>query len=490
MRLQRSLWIAFGLFSVISISYIFFHEPWRDEAQVWLLARDASLWDLIMVYAGYEGSPVLWHLLIMPFAKLGLPYITMHILHALLIISAAWVWMRYAPFTILQKILGLFGYFLLFEYNAISRSYVLTVLCLFMLATWFVRRNTDPVINALLIALLMLTNTHGLIIGIVLLAEWVCSTVKEKHYSRQCYLAWLLPLGSLCAAFVMLIPPADLAPHLSRWHVTSLTEFVPKIFSYLTYAFFPPIAPVIHFWSDRLDVVTVLTVVIGVLLVVGSCFVLQRFRTRWIFFASITGLLTLFILKPYPGIQFRHIGLIYIVFLVALWIDTTSGLRLRSRVTEVFLTILFGIQALFGVVAYIIEWQYEFVPTDGPVQYLRNSGYTSANTLLVVHPHPRFMTYLPYVADQFMTFYSLQTQAETSFVVWSDAMYGRYVLTEQEILQGIQRANQTDAHHRRILFAGNRPLKDAAVLQHLTLQAAFEEDTIVYEPIYIYEYHP
>lgn len=169
--------------------------------------------------------------------------------------------------------------------------------------------------------------------------------------------------------------------------------------------------------------------------------------------------------------------------------DTTGQTRKRSRIKEGLFTIVFGIQAIFGLVVYIIEWQYEFVPIAGPAHYLRDSGYTSDNTLLVVHPQPRFVTYLPYVADQFMTFYSLQTQTETSFVVWSGTMYGRYQLTEPEILQGIQRADQTSAHNRRILFAGNRPLKDEAVLQHLTLQAAFEEDTIVYEPIYIYAYH-
>ena len=50
------------------------HEPWADEAQAWLLARDASIKDLITVNMRYEGSPVLWHMILKAFIKFGLTY--------------------------------------------------------------------------------------------------------------------------------------------------------------------------------------------------------------------------------------------------------------------------------------------------------------------------------------------------------------------------------------------------------------------------------
>src|SRR4051812_40575150 len=48
------------------------HEPWFDEAQAWLIARDATLWE-ILGRMSYEGSPPLWHLLLAPLAKAGAP---------------------------------------------------------------------------------------------------------------------------------------------------------------------------------------------------------------------------------------------------------------------------------------------------------------------------------------------------------------------------------------------------------------------------------
>jgi len=31
------------------------HEPWSNEAQAWLLARDLSLWKLLFYYLRYEA---------------------------------------------------------------------------------------------------------------------------------------------------------------------------------------------------------------------------------------------------------------------------------------------------------------------------------------------------------------------------------------------------------------------------------------------------
>jgi hypothetical protein len=49
------------------------HEPWFD-AQAWLIARDATLWDLLAHRVRYEGSPGLWHLLLWFLSRAGMPF--------------------------------------------------------------------------------------------------------------------------------------------------------------------------------------------------------------------------------------------------------------------------------------------------------------------------------------------------------------------------------------------------------------------------------
>ena len=38
--------IVFILYSIITLSLIFFHENWRDEAQAWLIAKNCNIFEL------------------------------------------------------------------------------------------------------------------------------------------------------------------------------------------------------------------------------------------------------------------------------------------------------------------------------------------------------------------------------------------------------------------------------------------------------------
>ena len=66
--------------NIILLIYIIFtliitlhHEPWRDEAQSWLIAKNLNILEIINQMK-YEGHPCLWHLILLPFAKLNFPY--------------------------------------------------------------------------------------------------------------------------------------------------------------------------------------------------------------------------------------------------------------------------------------------------------------------------------------------------------------------------------------------------------------------------------
>ena len=67
------------LFAVIAFAGVLHHEIWRDEGQVWLVVRDLNLYG-VFDHVRNEGHPLLWYLLVMPFAKLKLPVISMQFL--------------------------------------------------------------------------------------------------------------------------------------------------------------------------------------------------------------------------------------------------------------------------------------------------------------------------------------------------------------------------------------------------------------------------
>lgn len=66
--------IVLLIYSVMLIAVICFHEPWYDEAQSWLIARDASFREMLVKIPHYEGHPPLWWLILAVPAKLGMPY--------------------------------------------------------------------------------------------------------------------------------------------------------------------------------------------------------------------------------------------------------------------------------------------------------------------------------------------------------------------------------------------------------------------------------
>ena len=65
----------------------------------------------------YEGHPCLWHLLLMPLAKLGLPYVSMNILSLTIMSVAAALFLWKSPLLLPMKALALFG----FAFSTITR---------------------------------------------------------------------------------------------------------------------------------------------------------------------------------------------------------------------------------------------------------------------------------------------------------------------------------------------------------------------------------
>jgi hypothetical protein len=155
------------------------HEPWADEAQAWLLARDSNPVTLLKDYLPYEGTPGLWHLLLMVPAKL-LPYKTLNVISGALAALATYLVLRYSPFPLILKVILPFTYFLFFQYGVVARSYALLAPLLFLVAIKYQERLQKPWLHAGLLFLLGNVSAHGYLIsgalmllnGLHLVNEW------------------------------------------------------------------------------------------------------------------------------------------------------------------------------------------------------------------------------------------------------------------------------------------------------------------------------
>lgn len=136
-----ALLLAFVLYIAIIAIVMCFHEPWFDEAQSWLIARDSSLADIISVRTHYEGHPPFWNLLLAIAAKNGVPYEFGIKGIQLVCASLLGAWLIFkSPFkhaSSLATFLIPFTYFACFQYGVTSRPYALLCLSLLVAAHYW-----------------------------------------------------------------------------------------------------------------------------------------------------------------------------------------------------------------------------------------------------------------------------------------------------------------------------------------------------------------
>ena len=110
------------------------HEPWADEAQAWLLARDQGFWHLMFHAIRYEGSPGLWHALLWALVRLHVSYTGMHWISGAIAVAGIYVFLRWSPFPLILRILFPFGFWLAYQDAVVARSYVLYAVLAFSAA--------------------------------------------------------------------------------------------------------------------------------------------------------------------------------------------------------------------------------------------------------------------------------------------------------------------------------------------------------------------
>jgi len=155
-------WAVFAVYAIAVLYGVTVHEPWRDEAQAWLLTRDLDIFSLFKTLPS-EGHPPLWYLLIMPLAKLGLPYLSQNVLAAVVMIAAVYVILFKWQLPLILKLAIPFSYFFLYEYAILARSYCLIVLFTALIVWLYSKRFEKPILFAL--CTVGLFNTHMLAFG-------------------------------------------------------------------------------------------------------------------------------------------------------------------------------------------------------------------------------------------------------------------------------------------------------------------------------------
>ena len=163
------------MFTAIAAVAVWFHEPWADEAQAWLIARDLGIRG-ILHQMGYEGSPPLWHLLLWGLIRLHLPYAALGAVSLTLVAAGMYIWLRWSPLPAPVRLLVPFAFYYQYQYAVVARSYALSTFLAFAAVALWRAKPVRVIPFGLVVALLAQTNMHGFTIagGIACAFAWEC----------------------------------------------------------------------------------------------------------------------------------------------------------------------------------------------------------------------------------------------------------------------------------------------------------------------------
>lgn len=313
----RILIVLFALYAAITLVLTLNHEPWRDEADSWLVARDIPPSEIIS-WTRNAGTPYLWYALLTPLAQAGLPYISQGIFHLLIALAAAAVFLVRAPFGAITRALFLFSFYLLYQYAVIARTYSLGLLLTFCALALHDKRESRPIAYATIVALLCNTNAHSIGIAAAAILLYVIDMVWPALRGRiangaRHASALSIMIAGMAVAFVQLYTPGHLVPP----NVVSPPSFAAFVEA-MARAFMPA-------WESTW------TIVWSAVLLIVVTLVIRKSRAGLVMlFVPLTALALIFTYLWVGG--FRHYGLILTATIGALWL--AGGSAAPSRLTS------------------------------------------------------------------------------------------------------------------------------------------------------------
>jgi hypothetical protein len=373
--------LAYAVLSVIGILH---HELTIDEAHHWLLARDSGTLAQLIDNTRIEGHPLLWSFLLFCVAQVTDNPVGMQFLQVSVSIATVWLFVRKAPFPLLFKTLFVFGYFMFFEYNLISRNYMLGVLFLFAACSVFGRREHKFTTLCLLLALA--ANVHA-VFAIVAFAVFM-ALYLEIFLERRPMRTYLPGMAVFLAGLALvalqvyrtdsswLLDPINKMPFMER-----LAKGFVSLFKGIVAV---PDFRTLYFWNSNL-IVNLSRPLASVLALFIYLLPLALFRknrkTLFFVYAALAGLQVFFFVTQRAATRFH--GATYIIIILALWMETAykkehyrlgNWLKMLDPLKQPLLYAILGVHFFSGVAAYAIDLRYPFTSAKATVDFLKTEN--------------------------------------------------------------------------------------------------------------------
>ena len=233
--LKYILFISYIVYILIGMIH---HEPWRDEGQAWLIARDLSFLD-IFLNTGWEGHPFLFHFIIKPFTFLPF-YPTLHIINAIFVVIAVYILLfKNILNNFLFNAVLILNSMLMYEYPIVARNYGLAFMLFVYIMYIYKYRYIKTTNYVIALGLLMNTTVIGSSIGFIESAFFlwrIFASASDNFLRKKIKDLIILWAFLLIILFQLLLMIYRRSGYLSKLNINSDKDFY--IFALLVILFF------------------------------------------------------------------------------------------------------------------------------------------------------------------------------------------------------------------------------------------------------------
>jgi len=470
-----------AVFFVLSLIGILHHEIWLDEAHHFLLARDSnSLADLIKA-CRIEGHPLLWNFILFFITRFSANVFYAQLIHILINCLTGYIICK-SSLRFWEKIFLLFGYFLFYEYNIISRNYGISALFIFALAHQYLTNKTDLVKLALLIFLLANTHLFSLLVSFAFVISYLLTTKKEiftAQNKKTIIAAIVIVLGGWLISICTIIPPVnygnkfvayDSSGYLSTERITKTLSVCFKGIFYIPDYNAPNHHIENSFYFLTLNLKTTTIYLLSILAMGIPILILKKDKFACIFFCS-------FILVFLPVYYFlplvfgtRYYGFFYLVFAACYWMAKPKIPKIGVAVSFV----IFLLQFVNGIYAYCMDLYYPFSESKNVSDYIREVKKPTENVFILNRTlRPGISTYSG------QKYFGTENGEPLSYCLWDTAM-------PDSVLK-VKLNNALTLNNSSLIIA-NAPLNNLLDTNRLTKLQSFTNGIVNGENMTVYRY--
>jgi hypothetical protein len=384
-------YLILSIFIILSVIGILHHSMSLDEVNSWLLCKNSwSIPELIQLNR-YQGNLGLWEYLLYALTRFTDNMAYMQWLNLAIAVLAAFLCLKYSPFSAAQKICILFSYFFLFEYTVVCRSYSLSWLFLVLFFILFTRKNRNYTVTTLI--LIFLANTHllSLVTAVPLFIITLYTMRIEGIRAKMPILLSALFLVGMMVSLFNMMPPSD-ANDLRALNESYFSfDRISKASSYFVKGLYPlPDFLTLHFWNTNFIVVYVkpFSILLTAMIILIPFFLFYEKPLILLFYyASNFGIIfCLYILGIVSGV--RYMGYCFMILLAALWLGTDERFTIETNFTKnripalanakkalskPFIWSVLITQLASGICAFCLTLHYPFSEGKNVALYLKNN---------------------------------------------------------------------------------------------------------------------